>query len=184
MPKKNLPAWQQVVLTALNNVPKAADGHDAWQKLNAEEQAAVMGFLGEHCGHDPEKAQAMLEETAGMVKARKRGAWIWVLILLLIITATAVWVYWELEKHLGDLSDYIMMLLCLSRLEQAWNVTPTLRMVRVWTERTENRSGTASALKEMERLLSLPKKELRSKAALISWSVLLVVVMILAFAIP
>lgn len=146
-----------------------------------EEQAGVMRFLGDHCGHDPEKTQAMLEETSGMVKSSKRGTWIWVLILVLIITATAVWMYWEIEKHLGDLSDYIMMLLCLSRLEQSWNVTPIPRMVQVWTERTANRAGTASALNEMNQILALPKKELRSKAALIWWSVLLVIVIILMF---
>ena len=116
MRKKDLPAWQQVVLTALENVPKAKDGHDAWQKLNPEEQSAVMGFLGEHCGHDPEKAQAMLEETAGMVKPGKRFAWLWALLVIMVAVAGAIWVFCMLEERFGDLHGYVMILLCLSRL--------------------------------------------------------------------
>lgn len=184
MAKKALPAWQQVLLTALNNVPKAKDGHNAWQKLNENEQAAVMSYLGEHCGHDPEQAQAMLDETAGMVKAHKRGAWLLVVLVVLIITAAAIWAYWALEKHFGDLNGYAIILLCLSRLVQEWNVTPTPRMVQAWSEHLANRDGTASALKEMERLLSLPKKELRSKAELIFYFVALTIVVVLEFVIP
>ena len=181
MAKKSLPAWQQVLLTALRNVPKAKDGHDAWRKLSAEEQVAVMDFLAEQCGSDPEKALTLLEESVAMIKPGRRGAWLWYLLGLLIIMAIVLWAFWELEKHFGDLHGYVVMLLCLSRLEQAWNVTPTYRMVQVWTERISSRAGTASALKEMHRICSLPKKELRSKAALIIWSALLAIVSILTF---
>ena len=48
MAKRMVPAWQQVLLVALNNVRKAKNGRDAWDKLNDGEKAAVMDFLTEH----------------------------------------------------------------------------------------------------------------------------------------
>ena len=48
MKRKNLPAWQQVLLVVLESVPKAKNGQDAWDKLNDGEKAAVMDFLTEH----------------------------------------------------------------------------------------------------------------------------------------
>ena len=48
MAKKTVPAWQQVLLVALNNVPGAKNGRDAREKLNDGEKAAVMDFLTEH----------------------------------------------------------------------------------------------------------------------------------------
>lgn len=183
MAKETMPPWQQVILTALRYVPKAKDGHDAWQKLNPEEQAAMMDYLGEHSGHDLEQAQKMLDGTVVMVKSRKR-VWLWVLIFVLIAAATALWVCWLFEKHVGDLSDYAIILLCLSRLEQAWNVTPYRRMAQVWTEHLSNRDGTTSALKEMERIWFLPKRELRSKTELVLYSVALAIVLTLTFVSP
>ena len=46
MKRKRLPAWQQVLLVVLGNVPGAKGGHDAWEQLNGEEKAAVMEFSG------------------------------------------------------------------------------------------------------------------------------------------
>ena len=183
MAKDIRPAWQQVLLVALNNVPKGKDGRAAWDKLNAEEQSAVMQFLGDQCGHDPKKAQGMLAETTGMLKPGKRRAWLWVLLAIVIGTAVAIWGIHMLGERFGDLHGYVTILLCLSRLEQAWNVTPVRHMVQVWMERTSNYAGTVSALNEMYRIVTLPKKELRSKAALVLWAALLAILVILTFVI-
>ena len=65
MKRKNLPAWQQVLLVVLGNVPGAKGGHDAWEQLNGEEKAAVMDFLAEYCG---ENASSALADTCAIAK--------------------------------------------------------------------------------------------------------------------
>ena len=172
---RKLPAWQQVLLVALNNVPGAKNGRDAWDKLNDGEKAAVMDFLTEHCG---DEAQAKLEETTAMIGSGKRYAWLWVLLVMLVITALLIGGYWVLEQRVGDLKGWVIILLCVSRLEQAWNVSPVQRMAEIWGERTSTHAGTASALKEMHQTFCLPKKELRSKAAMVLWAALLVICVI------
>lgn len=175
MAKKTVPAWQQVLLVALESVPEHDNGADAWQRLNPAEQAAIMDYLAAHCG---DEAQAKLDETTAMIGSGKRYAWLWVLLVMLVITALLIWGYWVLEQRVGDLKGWVIILLCLSRLEQAWNVSPVQRMAEIWGERTSTHAGTASALKEMHQTFFLPKKEFRSKAVLALWAALLMICVI------
>lgn len=148
MPKKTLPAWQQVLLTALNNVPKAEDGHDAWQKLNEDEQAAVMGYLGEHCGHDPEQAQAMLDETAGMVKARSEK-WIIAFGVVLAVVVASLALITILEQYFESATRALHVFTWLVFSVSALINAKRDRMVRLWSEHENSAESTRSALESM-----------------------------------
>lgn len=150
MLKKTLPAWQQVLLTALNNVPKAKDGRDAWQKLNENEQAAVMGFLGEHCGHDPEQVQAMLDETAGMVKPRSKRMLI--LTGAVIATIAVIWILIVLVNMYSDQATHAIHvgIWLFNSISVIINAKGD-RMLLLWSEHEDNEDSTRAALEDMHR---------------------------------
>lgn len=148
MARKDLPAWQQVVLTALNNVPEAEDGHDAWQKLNAEEQAAVMGFLGEHCGHASEQAKAMLAETAGMVKSRSEKWLITFGVVLAVIVASLAMIT-ILEQYFENVTRALHMFTWFMFSISAIINAKRDRMMRLWSQRKENAESIRAALESM-----------------------------------
>ena len=83
--KKSLPGWQQVLRVALENVPKAKNGQDAWNGLNADEKTAVMAFLAEHCGED--RAQSALEETIPLARPHRVPRWLKYLFALALYLA-------------------------------------------------------------------------------------------------
>ena len=134
MAKEIMPAWQQVLLIALNNVPKAKTGHEAWEKLNAEEQSAVMDFLAEHCG---EKAQAALEDACG--KIQRPVWWRWPLCGLLWVAVAVAWlalVQWA-EKLLDwELSPVFWALIALTNIHTGLIGSPFGKMQEMWKDRT------------------------------------------------
>jgi len=169
MKRKNLPAWQQVLLVALESVPKAKDGRDAWDKLNEEEKAAVMDFLAEHCGED--KAQDALEETCGKVKHGRGWQTTWgVLIgfgILAVICAALVW----LGEQNNMFFAYLWIVMSLIHMIQAWNGDRHGRMQTIWLEHVDSLYGTTLALQDMYRTTDMPKELLRRKADLIFWGI-------------
>ncbi len=172
MAKEIMPAWQQVLLIALNNVPKAKTGHEAWEKLNAEEQSAVMDFLAEHCG---EKAQAALEDACG--KIQRPVWWRWLLWGLLWVAVAVAWVaLFEWAEKLLDweLSPVFWALIALTNIHTGLIGSPFGKMQEMWKEHVATHYGTTLALNDMYRHYNLPRRERISKGMVICWAVLLV----------
>ena len=172
MSRKSLPAWQQVVLTALENVPKAKNGRDAWEKLIPEEQAAVMDFLTEHCGED--KAQSALEESCAMVKHGRGWKMTWGICWAVLIMAVSVGVALWLNKYVEGVHRYLWVVLCLHHTIRAWVGDRQGAMLIIWREHISTQNGTAIALQDMHRTLGLPSEVLRNKKDLIFWAILLI----------
>ncbi len=172
MAKKTFPAWQQVLLTALNNVPKAKNGHDAWAKLNDEEQAAMMDFLTEHCG---ENAQAALEESCGKIKREKwwNTLWVGLAVLIFSVLVVAIW-YWAEERLGKEITPYVWTALTLLNLSTTLRGEPFSQMIRIWKEHVATQYGTTLALNDMYRHYNLPRRERISKGMFILWLVMLV----------
>lgn len=168
MAKKSLPAWQQV----LRNVPEAKNGRDAWEKLNEEEQSAVMDFLTEHCGED--KAQSALEESCAMVKHGRgwQTTWgiCWALLIMAIYVGVALW----LDKYVDDVHRYLWVVVCLHHTIRAWKGNPQGTMQIIWREHVNTHYGTAIALQDMHRTLGQPSEVLRNKKDLIFWAILMI----------
>ena len=176
MARKNLPAWQQVVLTALNNVPKAEDGHDAWQKLNAEEQSAVMGFLNAHCG---EETQTKLEESCGMVKSQ---AWRWgeviaYLLMLAVVMAGCVYIEMRLDKNH---SMVFWTFYSLNRVIDDIAGARRTAMREIWNQREQTQWGVSIALENMKEVVVQPLSELCKGGWLIFHGIMLLVSVMLA----
>lgn len=172
MAKEIMPAWQQVLLIALNNVPKTKTGYEAWEKLNAEEQSAVLDFLTEHCG---ENAQAALEDACG--KIQRPVWWRWLLWGLLWAADAVAWValvQWA-EKLLDwDLSPVFWALLALMNIHTGLLGSPVGKMQEMWKEHVATHYGTTLALNDMYKHCNLPRRERISKGMVICWAVLLV----------
>lgn len=172
MAKEKIPAWQQVLLIALNNIPHREDGHDAWNKLNDEEKAAVMDFLTEHCG---ENAQAALEETCGKIKHPKWWAWFWVIFSMAALVAALFLLmdWWESWTDMHIL-PFVWLILCPLNMYTAWKGNPTAKMQKLWTEGEETREGTMDALNDMYRACTAPRKDRMDKWRFFAHAALLV----------
>ncbi|MBQ2928688.1 MAG: hypothetical protein IJD99_00570 [Clostridia bacterium] len=176
MRRKNLPAWQQVVLAALENVPKAKDGHDAWDGLNPEEQAGVMDFLNAHCG---EEAQAKLEESCGMVKSQ---AWRWgeviaYLLMLAVVMAGFVYVEMRLDKNH---SMIFWTFYSLNRVIDDVAGARRTAMREIWNQREQTQEGVSIALENMKEVVVQPLSELCKGGWLILHGIMLFVSVMLA----
>jgi len=172
MAKEITPAWQQVLLIALNNVPKTKTGHEAWEKLNAEERSAVMDFLTEHCGDD---APAALEEACG--KIQRPVWWRWLLWGVLWVAVAVAWVaLFEWAEKLLDweLSPVFWALLALGNIHTGLIGSPFGKMQEMWKEHVATHYGTTLALNDMYRHYNLPRRERIGKGMVICWAVLLV----------
>ena len=169
---KKIPAWQQVVLIALNNIPHREDGHDAWNKLNDEEKAAVMDFLTEHCG---EEAPAMLEETCGKIKHPKWWGWFWGIFSLAALFAAFFLLvdWWESWTDM-QLAPFMWLILCPLNMYTAWKGNPAGKAQEIWKAHSPNQGDTAAALKYMCQAYTAPRKERISKASFCFWLVMLV----------
>lgn len=163
MAKETLLAWQQVILTALRYVPKAKDGHDAWQKLNPEEQAAMMDYLGEHCDHDPVQAQAMLAESCERLKPYRY--WIWPTLLLITMVVALLW--WLLprvyDRH-WSIGMLFWIAFLLYRLILELSTARKNCMIRIWRERVQTTYGTQLALRDMEKIMAARLWDVANKA--------------------
>lgn len=171
MAKKNLPAWQRVLLVALNNVPEAKDGHDAWEKLNGEEQAAVLEYLAEHCGAD---ARAKLDEACEKPRYlrgwRKYLAFLGSLALVAGFTALLYWLEEKLELRI---QVYLLTILIMGNLRQAWNPPPDWELQTIWRKRVNTHYGTTLALNDMHKVVCAPPRDRRKMGSVIGWAVLL-----------
>ncbi len=179
MAKNKLPDWQQVVLTALQSVPKAKDGQDAWNHLNLEEQAAVMDFLGEQCG--PEKAADALTETCGLYQ--RQSMWFWVrgiLGLIAILTAGCWLVFW-LDRHFVNVRDYVFFILALMQTIDHLKPETSFQLPAIWRGHADTRQGTSDALIEMRQYLSRPWKDKINKPLLALCLVMLVMSIVFLF---
>ena len=170
MSRKSLPAWQQVLMTALENVPKAKNGRDAWEKLNEAEKAAVMDFLTEHCGED--KAQSALEETCAMIKHGRGWRTTVGLLIVLAILAVTLWAMLWLDKYVEGVYRYLWLVLCPLNMHTAWQGNPAGKAQQSWTKRIETNKGTALALKEMYQVYTAPRKERMNKGMFGFWLVM------------
>lgn len=179
MAKKTYPAWQEVLLLALRCVPKAKDGDDAWSRLNEEEQAGVMVFLGEHCDGDPNRAKAMLEETIALYKRTGWKAWLGLVLVVMVMVAAVVAYIWLKESKGFDIHGYIMALLCALNLRREWYALPGSKIAEIWREHVDTRYGTNLALQDMYRHFMLPRKERVSKGSMCFWAIALAVYVVL-----
>lgn len=179
MAKKTYPAWQEVLLTALRCVPKPKDGHDAWSRLNEEEQAGVMVFLGEHCDGDPDRAKAMLEETIALHKRTDWKDWLKLAFGVMVMVAAVVAYIWLKESKGFDIHGYVMALLCALNLRREWCALPGYKMTEIWREHVDTCYGTNLALQDMYRHFMLPRKERVNKAALCFWAIALAVYIVM-----
>lgn len=172
MIRKYLPAWQQVVLTALENVPKAKNGQEAWEKLAPEEQSAVMDFLKEHCGGD--RAQGVLEKTLPMAKTAGRiHPVVWVLVVIAIVALCVVLMH--LTDIWGrDVVRLMWILLCIDHVCTELVLAYRKRMARIWRARVQTAYGTQLALADMRRTLDMSRWDVVSRSNVIFYAVMLV----------
>lgn len=177
MAKDITPAWQQVLLIALNNVPHREDGHDAWQKLSPDEQAAVTDFLSEHCG---ENAPAALEATCGKIKHPKWWVTFWAVFSLIIVCGAATFLLFRLQDALDvRVWLYLWPPLCLMNILSAWKGNPSIKAQTIWHERIETREGARAALDSMLGVFSAPRREHMQKGSIIFYAIMLVVYLLL-----
>lgn len=170
MKRKNLPAWQQVLLVALRNVPEAENGHDAWAKLNEEEQAAVMAYLTEHCG---DEAQAKLEETCSMMKHSRWVVQCWISLLAVSFIVAWIGLFFWLQRALNKrVTLYIWLLICPIEMYMAWHGNPAGKARQIWEDYMETRVDAASALNRMHLAYTAPRKERMNKGSFYLWLVL------------
>lgn len=155
---------------ALESVPDAGNGRDAWEKLNDGEKAAVMDFLTEYCG---DEAQAKLDEVCGKVKHGKGWRTTVSLLIILAILAVVVGAMLWLEKYVEDVHQYLWIVLCPLNMYTAWQGNPAGKARQIWEEHTQTGKGTALALEEMYQVYTAPRKERMNKVLfgfwLVSW---------------
>lgn len=170
MKRMHLPAWQQVLLTVLENIPGAQNGSDAWDKMNEAEKAAVMDFLAAHCGNE---AQARLDETCARIKHPRWWNWVWAIPALVVFVAAFVFLMLWLEEKLAvDVSDYLWLVLCPLNMLSAWQGNPMGKAQEIWKKRVENREGATHALNDMYRTYTLPRAQRMNKGLFICWLVM------------
>lgn len=165
MAKKNVPAWQQVLLAALRNTPKARDGHDAWERMTDDEKSGVMGFLAEQCG--AENAERALEESCAMIGRRKLPGWLRV--ILTILFWFAVWqavkiVIFCLPTRMVWVIDLCYCALLLFVLVHD---DRSRQLAQLWHEREQNLKGPRSVLEQMHNTACLTRWQALDKGYLI-----------------
>ena len=167
MKRKNLPAWQRVLLVVLRNVPEARNGHDAWTKLKEEEQTAIMDYLTEHCG---DEAQAKLEETCGKMKHSRWTALCWAsLIVVAFIVAWMCMMFWIQRVLDIRVTSFVWLVLCPINMHTAWQGNPAGKSLQIWKDYWETRTDTAVALNSMHLAYTAPRKERMNKIGFYCW---------------
>ena len=172
--KKSLPGWQQVLLVVLNNVPKAKNGQDAWNGLNADEKTAVMAFLAEHCGED--RAQSALEETIPLARPHSVPRWLKCLFALALYLAldcllTLLKVGPEVVKY-----GVIALLIGVAVMSMIRD-DRSARLEEIWRERTDYLPGIRRVLELMHNVTQLAWWEENRMRLL--WFVVLMVLLVL-----
>ena len=173
MKRRQLPAWQQVLLVALESVPKAKNGQDAWDKLNEEEKAAVMDFLAEPGGED---AEARLRETCAIARPSRLPEWL----QIIFGVGVAVAVYWLLEHVLEritwpDMPQAIVwvveVLFWAMLIVFLFPDERLARMRQLWSDRAGNEDGPDAVLAEMQRVTQMTRWQALDKEKLVLQSI-------------
>lgn len=144
--RKYVPAWQRVVLMALQNMPAATDGKSAWDSLTQDEKQAMHCFVTERNGKDAEKSDTLIMQLLPQMKPRKLMP-LW-LVILLFVAATVALAMLALAGEAKLLyaglavlaAAGIVVLLCNAR---------KARMSWIWSQRENSREGTVKALNAM-----------------------------------
>lgn len=169
MAKKTIPAWQQVLLVALESVPEHDNGADAWQRLNPAEQAAIMDYLAAHCG---DEAQAKLDETCAKIKHPKWWMMCWVIMSLVALMVIGLLLMTWLEEVRGArVVPFLWLVLCPLKMYSAWQGDPRGKAQQAWEKQEETYEGTTRALNDMHRLYTLPRAERMDKGYFIFYLV-------------
>ena len=170
MKRKNLPAWQQVVVTVLNSMYSVKNGHEAWDKLTEEEQTAVNNYLTEYCG---DEAQAKLEETCSMMKHSRWVVQCWTTLLVVAFIAAWIGFFFWLRRVLNRrVTLYSWLLICPINMYTAWHGNPAGKARQIWEDYMETRVDAASALNRMHLAYTAPRKERMNKGSFYLWLVL------------
>ena len=168
MKRKNLPAWQQVVVTVLNSMYNVKNGYEAWNKLTEEEQTAVNNYLTEYCG---DEAQVKLDETCAIAKPSRLPEWL--LLLLGFGAGLAIFVLWERAKEwitwpeLPQSAAWVFEALLWGFLiltlfpDEHWS-----RLRQLWHDRADNENGLAAVLAEMHRVTQMTRWQVLDKGNL------------------
>lgn len=147
--KKSLPGWQQVLRVALENVPKAKNGQDAWNGLNADEKTAVMAFLAEHCGED--RAQSALEETIPLARPHRVPRWLKCLFALALYLALRCLLKVSPEVVKNGVIALLIGVAVMSMIRD----DRSARLEEIWRERTDYLPGIRRVLELMHNVTQL-----------------------------
>lgn len=169
MAKKNLPAWQQVVLTALNGMFGVKNGHEAWDKLKDEEKGAVTDFLAEHCG---ENAPSALADTCAIAKPSRLSEGLGN--FLGFVGAGAIYFVWkQASDWLSSIAWLeplqwlsILLMFGLYILSIVADERPS-RMWELWRERENCDGGPKAVLDEMYRVMQMTRWQAMDKGMLV-----------------
>lgn len=134
MARSYIPAWQRVVLIALNQT--------AWDEMKPDEQQAVLAFIAEKNKADDVKTDMLLQQTLNRAAHSKRMP-LGVLILLgvlALIAAPLLTLALGTKWLVPALAACIVWELCTAK---------KTRMRRIWQDREPGGEGTAMALKRM-----------------------------------
>lgn len=169
MAKKTYPAWQQVVLTTLNGMFCVKNGHEAWQKLNAEAQAAVMDFLAEHCG---ENAPSALADICAIAKPSRISeglgnflGFVGAVAIFFVLKWVSDWlssIGWP--EPLQWLWILLMFGLCSLSI---FADDRTTRMLKLWRDRENCDGGSKAVLDEMYRVMQMSRWQAMDKGMLV-----------------
>lgn len=169
MKRKNLPAWQRVLLVVLEDVPGAKGGHDAWEQLNVEEKAAVMDFLAEHCG---ENASSALADTCAIAKPSRLSEGLGN--FLGFVGAVAIW--FVLKRASDWLSSidwmeplqwlWLLLMFGLYALSLFSDDRPS-RMLELWRDRENCDGGSKTVLDGMHRVTQMSRWQAMDKGMLV-----------------
>ncbi len=168
--RKKLPGWQQVLLVVLNNVPKAKNGKDAWDKLNDGDKAAVMGFLTEHCGNG---AEAALEETFPLARPHRLPRWLKRLLVVALYLALRYLLKVDPEVVKYGVIVFLGGVSVLSMIRD----DRSARLEEIWRGRAEYRDGLGRALELMHNVTQLSWWE--ENRMWLLWFVVLMVLFVL-----
>lgn len=136
---KYMLAWQRVVIAALEAVPGAESGADAWAKLPEGEKQAIRVFAAERCSGDSEKAGMMIGQLLPSVRLSGGGG---KLPLLLAAALAAIGAGAAASRRLGFALGAVLAFAVLIYL---LNGARHARVRKLWADRTD----TALCLKAM-----------------------------------
>ena len=169
MMARKLPAWQQVLLVALNGTFSAKNGNEAWGKLKDEEKAAVTDFLTEHCG---ENAPSALADTCAIAKPSRLSEGLGN--LLGVVGAVAI--CFVLKRTSDWLSSidwleplqwlYVLLMFGLYILSIFADDRPS-RMRELWRDRENQDGGAKAVLDGMYRVTQMTRWQAMDKGMLV-----------------